>query len=287
MKKAMVAIGRGLAKMRPVFASLRRGFSLIVTPHGTGTTVTFDLPANIGMVVFVLVVIFFVGIGFVGVTYTKLAVLALQATKLRAENEMLRAETEKIGEIQAEIARIENLKRRIETWVGVAEGRITGRDAEEAAVHATNYWPRRYTYSIMKPFYEGLVSSREGLLIPADGWISRGFTVEAGTKAGHPGIDIVASKGTPVRCALDGVVKSAGWDDVYGNLVVVEHADSIQTAYGHNDKILVKEGDDVTKGQIIAVVGSTGKSTAPHVHFSITKNNRPVDPEKYLDLTRR
>lgn len=287
MPKALKRVLRDVTKLRPVIASLRKGFSLIVAPHGTGTTVTFDLPANIGMMVFVLVVVFFVGIGFVGVTYTKLALLALQATKLRAENEILRAENQKIGEIEAEIARIESLKRQIETWAGVAGDRISERSPGEAAVPVTNYWPRRYTYSIMKPFYTGFAPSGEGLLMPADGWISRGFTLETRSEAGHPGIDIVVPKGTPVRCALDGVVKSAGWDEVYGNLVVVEHADSIQTAYGHNDKIIVKEGDNVTKGQIIAVVGSTGKSTAPHVHFSIAKNNRPVDPEQYLDLTRR
>lgn len=287
MHKALERGLRDLGKLRPVIASLRKGFSLIVAPHGTGTTVTFDLPANIGTVILVLVAVFFVGIGFVGVTYTKLALLALQASKLRAENELLRAENEKIEEIQAEIARIESLKRQIERWAGLAGDRISERNAEEASVPVTNYWPRRYTYSIMKPFYEGLAPVAKGLLLPADGWISRGFTVETRGEAGHPGIDIVVPKGTPVRCALDGVVASAGWDEVYGNLVVVEHADSIQTAYGHNDRILVKEGDNVTKGQIIAVVGSTGKSTAPHVHFSILKNSRPVDPGQYLDLAGR
>jgi murein DD-endopeptidase MepM/ murein hydrolase activator NlpD len=276
-----------IAKVRPVLANLRKGFSLILTPHGTGTTVTFDLPANIGMMVFVLVVVFFVGIGFVGVTYTKLALLALQATKLRAENEMLRAENRKIEEIQAEIARIESVKRQIETWAGVAGDRTRGGNPEDAIVPTTNYWPRRYSYAIMKPFYMGFAPSGTGMLVPADGWISRGFTVESRTEAGHPGIDIVVPKGTPVRCALDGTVRRAGWDEVYGNLIVVDHADSIETAYGHNDKILVKEGDNVTKGQIIAVVGSTGKSTAPHLHFSVAKNNRPVDPAQYLDLARR
>jgi len=287
MRKALERMLRDVRKLRPVFASLRKGFSLIVAPHGTGTTVTFDLPANIGMMVFVLVVVFFVGIGFIGVTYTKLAVLALQATKLRAENEVLRSENEKIEEIQVEIARIESLKRQIETWAGIARNRSSERNPQEGDVPVTNYWPRRYTYGIMKPFYAGFAPFPKGLLLPADGWISRGFTVATRSEAGHPGIDIVGPKGTPVRCALDGVVKSAGWDEVYGNLVVIEHADSIQTAYGHNDKILVKEGDNVTKGQIVAIVGSTGKSTAPHVHFSILKNNRPVDPGQYVDLTRR
>jgi murein DD-endopeptidase MepM/ murein hydrolase activator NlpD len=81
-------------------------------------------------------------------------------------------------------------------------------------------------------------------------------------------------------------VKEARWDEVYGNLVVVEHGDSLSTIYGHNDKTLVKEGDHVTKGQIIATVGSTGKSTAPHVHFEILRNGKPVDPGVYMELTK-
>jgi murein DD-endopeptidase MepM/ murein hydrolase activator NlpD len=124
------------------------------------------------------------------------------------------------------------------------------------------------------------------MILPANGWVSRAFGSDAAGKSGHAGIDIVAPKGTPVRCALDGVVKSAGWDDVYGNLVVVEHGDSLATLYGHNDRVVVKAGDRVAKGQIIAVVGSTGKSTAPHVHFEILRDNKPVDPGSYIDLTK-
>ena len=286
---------RDLSKIRPVLANLKKGFSLIIAPHGTGTAVTFDLPANVGVMVLVLVVVFFAGIAFVGVTYTKLAVLALRATKLRAENVVLRKENDKIKEIQAELARIESLKQQIEAWAGIAEKQGQGTGAEAVDLHSTNDWPRRYTYAIMKPFYEGTAAYSKGMLLPAQGWISRSFSGKTegaagvaadGGDVGHPGIDIVAAKGTPVRCALDGTVRSAGWDETYGNLVVVEHADSLQTLYAHNDKILVKEGDHVTKGQIIAVLGSTGKSTAPHLHFEIMKNNRPVDPGTYLDLTR-
>jgi murein DD-endopeptidase MepM/ murein hydrolase activator NlpD len=270
-------------KLKPVFAHLRRGFSLIVAPHGTGSTVTFDLPANIGVVVFVLVVIFFVGIAFIGITYTKLAVLAVQASKMRAENEVLRAENAKIEEIQAELARIESLKRQIETWAGITEPK--SRSSEEAAAAdswTTNFWPRRYTYGIMKPFYAGFASYPEGPILPAEGWVSRGFSAGDGKGGDHQGIDIVVPKGTPVRCALDGRVRSAGWDDVYGNLIVVEHGDTLKTLYGHNDKVLVKEGDRVTKGQVIGLAGSTGKSTAPHVHFEILRKGLPVDPVAYV-----
>jgi murein DD-endopeptidase MepM/ murein hydrolase activator NlpD len=227
-----------------------------------------------------------VGLGFVGITYTKMAILGLQASKLRTENQVLRAQNEKIKEIEFELASIEKLKKQIEAWAGIMDekGRLAGAMGNE--IPATNFWPRRYTYGIMEPFYTGFASLSGGMILPANGWVSRPFDSDAAGKSGHAGIDIVAPRGTPVRCALDGVVKSAGWDDVYGNLVVVEHGDSLTTLYGHNDRVVVKAGDRVAKGQIIAVVGSTGKSTAPHVHFEILRDNKPVDPGSYIDLTK-
>jgi murein DD-endopeptidase MepM/ murein hydrolase activator NlpD len=275
-----------VAKLKPVLEHLRKGFSLIVTPHGTGTTVTFDLPASVGLVILVLVVVFFVGIGFVGVTYTRLAVLAVEATNLRAENEALRGDNQKIGEIQKELVRIETLRHQIETWAGVADRRAGQAGDVGAEVASTNFWPRRYSYAIMKPFYVEVAAFPEGLMLPVDGWISRAFSEGTRRQPGHSGVDIVAPTGTPVRSALDGVVKSAGWDDVYGNLIVVAHGDTLETLYGHNDKMLVREGDPVTKGQVVALAGSTGKSTAPHVHFEIRRNNKPVDPSAFMDSTK-
>jgi len=275
-----------ISKARPVLGYLRRGFSVIVTPHGTGSTVTFNLPANVGMLVFILVIVFVVGLGFVGVTYTRMAILAFQASELSSENKMLRAQNEKIREIEFELARIEKLKRQIEAWAGIMDekGRLAG--VSEGEMPATSFWPRRYTYSILGPFYTGFAGPAEGMILPASGWVSRNYADETAGRGSHPGMDIVAPKGTPVRCASDGVVKSAGWDDTYGNRVVVEHSDSLATLYGHNDRIVVRRGDRVTKGQIIAVVGTTGKSTAPHIHFEVLKHNKPVDPGAYIDLTK-
>jgi murein DD-endopeptidase MepM/ murein hydrolase activator NlpD len=98
----------------------------------------------------------------------------------------------------------------------------------------------------------------------------------------HSGIDIAAPKGTPIQVAGDGVVKFAGRQKGYGNVVIVEHADGKETFYAHADKIFVQEGQTVGVGTMIATVGSTGKSTGPHLHFEVRQNNQPVDPSKYL-----
>jgi len=98
----------------------------------------------------------------------------------------------------------------------------------------------------------------------------------------HTGIDIRASRGTPIRAARDGRVTFAGWMGAYGKTVVIEHAGGHSTLYAHCSAILVRQGERVTAGQTIARVGSTGRSTGPHLHFEVRVNNRAVDPRPFL-----
>lgn len=98
----------------------------------------------------------------------------------------------------------------------------------------------------------------------------------------HDGIDIAAPKGTPIGAAADGVVTFAGWSKGYGNLVIIRHADGRETRYGHTEKLFVKEGEQIVAGQQIATVGSTGKSTGPHLHFEVRENDQPINPRGFL-----
>ncbi|NMG21056.1 M23 family metallopeptidase [Brasilonema bromeliae] len=113
------------------------------------------------------------------------------------------------------------------------------------------------------------------LIWPTQGIVSQGFR-----KYQHEGIDIAAASGTPVVAAASGTVVKAGWNEWgLGNVVVVEHPDGSVTVYGHNSRLLVKQGQQVNQGQVIAEMGSTGNSTAPHLHFEVRKNHRfAVDP---------
>ncbi|MBQ2754846.1 MAG: peptidoglycan DD-metalloendopeptidase family protein [Clostridia bacterium] len=98
----------------------------------------------------------------------------------------------------------------------------------------------------------------------------------------HQGIDIAASTGTNIVAADDGVVEFSGWEGGYGNLVKLSHGNGYTTYYGHCSKLLVKKGQVVEKGQVIAKVGSTGRSTGPHLHFEVRLNNVPQNPLQFI-----
>ena len=111
------------------------------------------------------------------------------------------------------------------------------------------------------------------------GWRIDPFT---GGKAFHEGLDFPANTGTPIRAAADGIVSEADHTSDYGNIVKIEHGAGLETRYAHASKLLVSVGERVVKGQEVAEVGSTGRSTGPHLHYEIRLNGESLDPRKYL-----
>ena len=122
--------------------------------------------------------------------------------------------------------------------------------------------------------------SAAGLIWPVDGIVTSGFGMRWGRI--HEGIDIAASTGAPIWAAAAGTVIHAGWLGGYGNLVVLDHGNGLATAYAHCSAILVGVGQTVAQGETIALVGSTGHSTGPHLHFEVRVNGVAVDPLLYL-----
>lgn len=130
------------------------------------------------------------------------------------------------------------------------------------------------------------ITDSGGYQMPAKGRISSGFgnrfhPIDKVIKF-HAGIDIAVPIGTKVTASASGVVTHAGWKKGYGNLVIVRHNDGKETYYGHLSKITVKENEQVSKGQQVALSGSTGKSTGPHLHFEVRENGVVVNPLKIL-----
>lgn len=98
----------------------------------------------------------------------------------------------------------------------------------------------------------------------------------------HAGMDIDGERGDLVVAPANGTVTKASWSGGYGNMIEIEHAPGLATRYGHLSKLEVNEGDTVTRGQLIALVGSTGRSTGPHLHYELRLNDKPINPRHFL-----
>ncbi len=142
------------------------------------------------------------------------------------------------------------------------------------AAEGTTLAPYFLTASMWSPV-SGLVTSRFG-------WRSHPVS---GQEDFHTGVDIAAAQGTPILAALPGVVEQTGYSESYGNFVVLRHSDNLRTTYNHCSEILVKEGEQLARGDRIALVGSTGISTGPHLHFEVEVKGLKADPLQALEVT--
>lgn len=121
---------------------------------------------------------------------------------------------------------------------------------------------------------------------PVKGWVTSGFGPRMSPftekPAWHDGLDIGAAPNTPVRAPAQGRITSTGYDPKLGNMVRVDHGYGVETVYGHLAKALVKEGQRVERGDVIALVGSSGLATGPHLHYMVKVNGQALDPTKYI-----
>ena len=131
-----------------------------------------------------------------------------------------------------------------------------------------------------------IVKPRKGFLVwPTKGTLTSRFGMRNGRK--HEGIDIAAPKGTPIHAAAAGEVVFSGWGPTgYGKMVIIKHKHHLTTLYAHNSRLIARKGNRVKQGQKISLMGSTGRSTGPHLHFEVRNDTHPKDPIKYLPLKR-
>lgn len=143
----------------------------------------------------------------------------------------------------------------------------------------------------LKSLLKGLEAQRNLLartpnMLPVNGWVSSRFGYRKspfnGRREFHKGLDIAAKKGAPVLATADGVVTFCGPKGFYGKSVLIDHGHGIVTSYAHLSKTLTKRGDKVKRGDTVGLVGNTGRSTGPHVHYEVRLNGIPVNPQKYV-----
>lgn len=132
-------------------------------------------------------------------------------------------------------------------------------------------------------FGTSTVGSNVPSIWPTTGVVTSPYGLRWGGSDFHPGMDIANDLGTPIVATADGVVEYAGWNSGgYGNMVDIDHGNGIMTRYGHASQVVVSTGQRVSRGQVIALMGSTGFSTGPHVHYEVHVNGQRVNPINYL-----
>lgn len=188
---------------------------------------------------------------------------------LKAEHEKTRSALQsRIAALTAEADALAAEQARLETLI---RERLAQLAAARAARGRSPFASRRGT---------GTGVSAEGFIWPVQGYVTSGFGPRWGRM--HTGIDVAAPGGTPIVAAKAGEVLYTGWLGGYGNLVALDHGDSLVTLYAHQSRIGVAEGQEVEQGQAVGFVGTTGHSTGNHLHFEVRIDTRPVDPRRYL-----
>jgi murein DD-endopeptidase MepM/ murein hydrolase activator NlpD len=124
-------------------------------------------------------------------------------------------------------------------------------------------------------------------IMPTQGWLSSAFSAMRAhpilhENRPHPGIDVTAPRGTPIEAPARGTVTYAGWEGGYGNMVTIDHGYGLVTKFAHASRLLVRVGQKVKRGERIALVGSTGLSVGPHLHYEVHVNGRAVNPLRYV-----
>lgn len=121
---------------------------------------------------------------------------------------------------------------------------------------------------------------------PVDGWVTSRFGYRkspfTGRREFHKGLDIATRKKSPIHATADGVITYVGVKGLLGKIVVIDHGHGMSTRYGHINKALKKTGESVTRGEEVALVGNSGRTTGSHVHYEVLLNGMPVNPEKYI-----
>lgn len=152
----------------------------------------------------------------------------------------------------------------------------------EKKIVATTTYPNSSSsgFSTSRSITSKKVNLGMSLVRPVSGVLTSRYGYRWGRT--HTGIDIGASTGTTIKATAGGTVTFSGWKGTLGKLVVISHGNGIQTYYGHCSSLLVSSGQTVSAGQVIAKVGSTGRSTGPHLHFEIRVNGSAINPQSYI-----
>jgi len=267
----------------PILDSMGRQITFMVVPHDGRKMFTKKISYSVLSLILVLltglVAVICLFIFQMGSLYTK----ALRVDALERRNRKLEEDHAKFAEVERKLAEMEKMGEHLKVMLGV-EKTPPPLDVSELAEFRSGLESKSGEFEFPEsdyPFTEDMAAFLETQQkeerttpsgLPLEGWISRRFSPD------HPAVDIAAPLLTPIMATADGVCTFSGWHERWGNYVEISHSDDIKTLYAHNSRNRVAKGDRVSKGDIVAFLGSTGRSTGPHLHYEVTVGEERVDP---------
>lgn len=263
----------------------------MVVPEGSDRAYSRTYPITLVKILGAVLILWLVSLVVLTVFYSRLSLTAAKAVMLENENHNLRGYLARVVDIEESLKKNRELTAQLASMAGVDLEDFDGPpqvdlQSFEDEESAFNYEQSSLSDDTLRiPLSpEELARERIPAGRPLYGWITRPYEKGEESKPDkHSGMDFAVKKGTAVKATASGVVIFAGWDKNLGNLVILNHGNGFQTHYGHNEKLLVEKGQEVLKGDVIALSGNTGHSSAPHLHYEIRKDGVSVDPAAYLD----
>jgi murein DD-endopeptidase MepM/ murein hydrolase activator NlpD len=270
-------------------ARRKRFITIQILPEGSGEAWTFRLRRPFFEFLFYANVIALFAAGFGAVKLAQIQGKVLMADHLARRNQELIARQQKLGRLEDELAAVSEKERAIRQILQAflapsnPDAGGTGSATAGAKTDPGAWLENLQTINRrLEGRDAGLTRERRPNIWPVTGIVTQRFTPGGGDEARHEGIDIMAEENAVVVSTARGTVTAQGWDNDLGRFVRVNHDFGVETVYGHLSRTFVKAGDQLGKGDPLGVVGNTGRSLGPHLHFEIIFKGRPVDPLTYL-----
>jgi murein DD-endopeptidase MepM/ murein hydrolase activator NlpD len=281
---------------------------MIIPDRNRGKTFSACLPRNVLILLMVSFSILLCGAALLMIKSAEAAKKLQYFSALRNDNEILTKENNRLRLIYQKIGRIDSISSYLEKLsalsqpqeraksnnkIGDARIRKTAGDTTKGTGNDKNILVKRNAEKESDKSLSGeeiseLHETTVPSILPVEGWITQQFHDD--TMLGstiHPGIDIAAAEGVMIKAPAPGVVLDIEVDQYYGNLIIIKHDNEFVTRYGHCAKVFVAKNERVERGQTIALVGNTGHSSAPHLHFEVIKNGKNINPLEVISSAKK
>ena len=288
----------------------RKLYTFLIISEVRGKVYKIEFPYYVAHLLLGLSIGAIVTVAALATSYTRMLLKVSNYNDVRADREALKSNyrvlQKVVTETNAKLGSLESLATDVALSYGFGEARhekfpqsILAMAAQENPALDSGYHASLYAFNLLKiTAFKGssktispslfAVSDRSSVpsIWPVHGAVSAGFGERIdplnGEGAFHSGMDIAAPTGTEVMASADGMVLSAGPEAGYGNAILLDHGNGMTTKYGHLSEVDVVVGQEVKRGQVIGEVGSTGRTTGPHLHYEVHIHDAPVNPATYL-----